>query len=115
MEGAAGFEGADFLLVLAFEEETDGGFRGVGGDGGVICRGAVRSGFAGGVGACGGTSLGLRGRCEVVECRAGHYGGPVDVGIDAFVGGLDGLSGQWRAGGMIGHSGRKGGNKGMSD
>ncbi|KAI7051814.1 hypothetical protein KC362_g48 [Hortaea werneckii] len=66
VEGAAGFEGADFLLVLAFEEEADGGFRGVGGDGGVICRGAVRSGFAGGVWACGGTSL--------VRCVCGRPG-----------------------------------------
>lgn len=108
VEGAAGFEGADFLLVFAFEEEADGGFGGVGGDGGVIFRGAVRRGFAGGIGSCGGTSLGLGGRCEVVECRASYHGGPVDVGLDAFVGGLNGLSGQWRAGGMVSHCGKKG-------
>lgn len=89
VEGPAGFEGADALLVFAFEEKSDLRLRCT------LTAFAYRLAFIP-------LALGLR--CDVINSFACFNWSAMDVGLNAFVGCLDGFASQWWARFEIGHS-----------
>ena len=104
MEGASRFESAHPLLILTFEEKFYFGLSGerswtIANPSLVRCR--LRRGVASGVG----TSLRLRGRCNLVDCLASRDCRSVHEELDALMSDLHGRSVQWRTRNMVRHLG----------
>jgi hypothetical protein len=91
MEGASRFESSYPLLVLTFEEKFHFRLSGVRSCG-VANPSFVRCRLRRGVGSALGTSLRLRGRCDLVDCFASGYWRSVHEELDALMSDLHGRS-----------------------
>jgi hypothetical protein len=87
VESSPSFEGANLLLVLAFEEQLD--FRIGRGSGSIALHFVrVRCWLAGYIRPGTGTSFGSRRRCNLVYCLTGDRGCPMNVFLDSLVSSL---------------------------
>lgn len=87
VESSPSLEGADPLLVLAFEEQLD--FRIGRGSGSIALHFVrVRCWLAGYIRPGTGTSFGSRRRCNLVYCLTGDRGCPMNVFLDSLVSSL---------------------------